>query len=499
MIRPMNFHMPTDEEIHTAFEQGEASVMALFHEVAAQVTELAQQLAKQSDLLQELQARLAKSSRNSSKPPSSDGYGTVKRTESLRKSGEKPNGGQPGHDGQTLMASAYPDRVETYEVSRCAHCQASLADMASVGYEERQVFEIPAIRIEVTAHRAEIKVCPACGRASKGSFPQSVSQAVQYGPAVNTWASYFTNQHHIPVERTTEIFADLVQHRVSEATVLKASEHLERCIAPSTAAVKERLRDAEVLHVDESGLRVAGKLHWLHVASTDCLTSYEVHAKRGQEAMDDAGILGAFNGTAVHDHWKPYFKYDGCHHALCNAHHLRELRFIETQYHQPWAKEMAELLLEIKAAVAATPAPAMSLLPPEREAFETRYDAVVQSGFDANPAPVSSSDGEVKKRGRPKQPPPVNLLIRLRDFKGEVLAFMSDFRVPFDNNQGERDVRMVKVKQKVSGGFRTLEGAKRFGRIRGYISTARKNAQNVFEALRDAFDGHPFIPASEIQ
>jgi transposase len=423
----------------------------------------------------------------------------VKRTESLRKSGDKPNGGQPGHDGQTLMASGYPDRVETHEVSRCAHCQASLADMASVGYEERQVFEIPAIRIEVTAHRAEIKVCPACGRASKGSFPQSVSQAVQYGPAVNTWASYFTNQHHIPVERTTEIFEDLVQHRVSEATVLKASEHLERCIAPSTAAVKEMLRDAEVLHVDESGLRVAGKLHWLHVASTDCLTSYEVHAKRGQEAMDDAGILGAFNGTAVHDHWKPYFKYDGCHHALCNAHHLRELRFIENQYHQPWAKEMAELLLEIKAAVAATPAPAMSLSPPEREAFETRYDEVVHSGFDANPAPVSSTDGEVKKRGRPKQPPPVNLLIRLRDFKGEVLAFMSDFRVPFDNNQGERDVRMVKVKQKVSGGFRTLEGAKRFGRIRGYISTARKNAQNVFEAIRDAFDGRPFIPASEIQ
>jgi len=499
MIRPMNIHMPTDEEIHTAFEQGEASVIALFHEVTSQVRELAQQLAKQSDLLQELQARLAKSSRNSSKPPSSDGYGKVKRTESLRKSGDKPNGGQPGHDGQTLMASEYPDRVETHEVSRCAHCQASLADMASVGYEERQVFEIPAIRIEVTAHRAEIKVCPACGRASKGSFPQSVSQAVQYGPAVNTWASYFTNQHHIPVERTTEIFEDLVQHRVSEATVLKASEHLERCIAPSTAAVKEMLRDAEVLHVDESGLRVAGKLHWLHVASTDCLTSYEVHAKRGQEAMDDAGILGAFNGTAVHDHWKPYFKYDGCHHALCNAHHLRELRFIENQYHQPWAKEMAELLLEIKAAVAATPAPAMSLSPPEREAFETRYDEVVHSGFDANPAPVSSTDGEVKKRGRPKQPPPVNLLIRLRDFKGEVLAFMSDFRVPFDNNQGERDVRMVKVKQKVSGGFRTLEGAKRFGRIRGYISTARKNAQNVFEAIRDAFDGRPFIPASEIQ
>jgi transposase len=493
----MNFHMPTDEAIHTAFEQGEASVMALFHEVVAQVTVLAQQLAKQGEVLQELQARLAKSSRNSSKPPSSDGYGKVKRTESLRKSGDKPNGGQPGHEGQTLRASEHPDQVESYEVSTCPHCQESLATLESVGYEERQVFDIPAIRIEVTAHRAEIKVCPVCGHASKGRFPEAVTQAVQYGPAVKTWASYFTNQHYIPVERMTEIFEDLVLHRVSDATVLKASEHLERCIEPSTDAVKGMLRDAEVLHVDESGLRVTGKLHWLHVASTDTLTSYEVHAKRGHEAMEDAGILGAFTGTAVHDHWKPYFTYDACDHALCNAHHLRELRFIEQQYQQSWAQDMAALLLEIKAAVQATPAPAMSLSPPKREAFETRYDAVVQSGFAANPAPVSPTEGEGKKRGRPKQPPPVNLLIRLRDFKPQVLAFMADFRVPFDNNQGERDVRMVKVKQKVSGGFRTLDGAKRFGHIRGYISTARKHAKNVFEALRDAFDGHPFIPSPE--
>ncbi len=495
----MNFHMPTDEAIYTAFAQGEAAVMALFHDVASQVTALAQQLVKQGALLQEVQARLAKSSRNSSKPPSSDGYGKVKRTESLRKSGDKPTGGQPGHDGQTLMASERPDRVETHEVPSCAQCQASLAAIDAVGYEERQVFDIPAIRIDVTAHRAAIKVCPACGSASKGTFPASLTQAVQYGPAVNTWASYFTNQHHVPVERTTEIFADLVQHRVSEATVLKASESLDRCIEPSTVAVKAMLRDAAVLHVDESGLRVTGTLHWLHVASTDSLTSYEVHAKRGQEAMEDAGILGAFTGTAVHDHWKPYFKYAECNHALCNAHHLRELRFIDTQYQQSWAQDMAALLLEIKAAVAATPEPAMRLSPLALEGFAKRYDDVVQSGFDANPAPVSPTEGEVKKRGRAKHTPPVNLLIRLRDFKGEVLAFMSDFRVPFDNNQGERDIRMVKVKQKVSGGFRTLEGAQRFGRIRGYISTARKNTKNVFEAIRDAFDGTPFIPSSAMQ
>jgi transposase len=495
----MNFHMPTDEDIHTAFEQGEASVMALFHQVVGQVAELAQQLAQQGALLQELQARLAQSSRNSSKPPWRDGYGKVKRTASLRQAGEKPNGGQPGHDGQTLMASAHPDGVETHAVFRCAQCQVSLAELGVVGYEERQVFESPAIRIAVTAHRAEIKVGPACGGVSQGLFPASVTQAVQYGPVVKTWASYFTNQHHIAVERTTEIFADLVQHRVSAATVLTASEQLERCSAPATEAVKEMWREAEVLHVDESGLQVSGKLHWLHVASTERLTSYEVHAKRGQEAKDDAGILGACTGTAVHDHWKPYFTYDECNHALCNAHHLRELRFIEQQYRQPWAKEMAELLCEINAAVDPTPSLARSLSPAALERFGKRYDEVVQSGFEANPAPAPPLDGAVKPRGRPKPPPPVNLLIRLRDFKGEVLAFMSDFRVPFDNNQGERDVRMVKVKQKVSGGFRTLAGAQRFGRIRGYLSTARKNAKNIFEAIRDAFEGHPFIPSSAMQ
>jgi len=497
MLHPMNLRTPTEQEIHAAFEQGESAVRDLVHDLAKQIEELAQQLAKQGEALQTVQARLAKNSRNSSKPPSSDGYGKIKRTESLRKSGEKPNGGQPGHEGHTLSASDTPDRIETHAVERCVHCQAPLVGIEAAGYEERQVFDLPAIRIEVTAHRAEIKVCPACDKPSKGTFPEAVTQAVQYGATVKTWASYLTNHHHIPVERTTEVFEDLVQHRVSDATVLTASEQLDRCIEPSTEAVKGMLRDAEVLHVDESGLRVTGKLHWLHVACTERLTSYEVHAKRGQEAMEEAGILGAFRGTAVHDHWKPYFTYDECDHALCNAHHLRELRFITKQYRQPWANDLAELLLEIKAAVEATPEPAMRLSSWELEAFEKRYDHVVQAGFAANPAPVPPLEGAVKKRGRPKQPPPVNLLIRLRDFKGQVLAFMSDFRVPFDNNQGERDIRMVKVKQKVSGGFRTLEGAKRFGRIRGYISTARKHAKNVFEAIREAFDGNPFIPSPE--
>ncbi len=240
MIQPMNFCTPTDQDIQIAFAQGEAAVRALVHALAKQIEELAQHLARQSDVLQALEARLAKNSRNSSKPPSSDGYGKVRRTESLRKSGDKPNGGQPGHEGHTLQAAAQPDQIETHEAATCAHCQASLGGIEASGHEERQVFDIPALRIVVTAHRAEGKRCPVCGGTSTGEFPAGVTQAVQYGTAVKTWASYFTNHHHIPVERTAQIFDDLVHQPVSDATVLKASEELSVYIEPSTEAVKEQ-------------------------------------------------------------------------------------------------------------------------------------------------------------------------------------------------------------------------------------------------------------------
>jgi transposase len=412
MVSFMNFRMPTDEEIQSAFEKGEAAVRDLFRDVAVQVEELARQLATQGEALQALQARLAKDSRTSGKPPSSDGYSKAKRTQSLRQSGNKPNGGQPGHEEHTLHASAHPDRTETHEAITCAHCQAPLADTEATGYEERQVFDIPAIRLEVTAYRAEVTLWPHCGGKTTGACPAGGTQAVQYGPTVKAWAAYFPNQHHIPVERTVQIFEDVVHQPVSEATVLQASEDVSQCIEPSTEAVQEMLRDSEVLHVDESGLRVKGKLHWLHVASIDHLTHYTVHAKRGQEAMEAAGILGAFNGTAVHDHWKPYFTYEECRQALCNAHHLRELQCIEQQYEQAWTNDMAELLLEIKVAVEETRVQAASVPPEWLEAFERRYDAIVQEGCEANPLPPPPAHaGTATKRGRPKHTPPWNLLM----------------------------------------------------------------------------------------
>lgn len=502
----MNLQMPSREEIHEAYEQGEEAIVELFARVGAQVAELARQLEQQSQALKEVQARLGKNSRNSDKPPSSDGYGKPpaktaqqKRTSSLRPSGQKRTGGQPGHEGSTLKAAETVDYTTEHPVERCAQCGAPLAATAPVGHEERQVFDIPAMRIAVTAHRAEIKLCPACGAENRGEFPSDVSGPVQYGAGVKTWAAYFPHQHFVSVERTAQIFEDLLHHRLSEGVILKAGEALCAQVQPATEAVKEQLRQAAVVHADESGVRVKGKLNWLHVVATERLTHYAIHAKRGQEAMDAAGILGHFAGIAVHDHWKPYFRYEQCAHALCNAHHLRELLYIEKQYEQPWAADMATLLCDIKREVDITRLKADRLPPARIAAFERRYDRLVRAGYQANPRPPPGDEPErPPKRGRRKQTPARNLLDRLNDFKPQVLAFMYDFRVPFDNNQAERDIRMVKVKQKVSGSFRTVEGAERFARIRGYISTARKNTMNIFAALRDAFDGKPFIPSYDI-
>ena len=499
----MNLRMPTPEEIHAAYKEGEEAVVELFGHVGAQMEALAKQLEKQAESLKELQARLEKNSSNSNKPPSSDGYTkpeAKRRTESLRESGQKSNGGQPGHEGHTLEPSQTPQHTEVHKVKKCQRCGKSLKDVQVMGHEERQVFDIPAMRIEVTAHPAEIPICPHCGAENRGEFPDGVTQPVQYGSGVKTWATYFPNQHYVSVERTAQIFEDLVEHRLCEATILKSGEELTEQVGAAEEAVKEQLRQTEVINTDESGMRVKGKLHWLHVASNEKLTHYQIHAKRGKEAMDEAGILPNFTGTMMHDHWKPYFGYEACSHALCNIHHLRELKFIEKQYDQAWAADMAALLLEIKHVVEQTAKQASCLPSKQLKEFERRYARIVNKGYEANPRPAPQENGDKPtKRGRPKQTPALNLLDRFRDFKPQVLAFMYDFRVPFGNNQGEQDVRMMKVKQKVSGSFRTVEGAGRFARIRGYISTARKNAVNAFDAIKNAFDGKPFIPSAEIE
>lgn len=470
-------------------------VLVLQHHVMGQQGQLRgleSQAMEQKRLLQELRDQLAKDSHNSSKPPGSDGPKKAK-TQSLRGKGERPLGGQPGHQGNTLKMVAEPDQVVVHPVTVCPHCQTDLEAVEAASHSQRQVFDLPPTRIEVTAHRAEIKECPGCHQQVMGGFPAEVTQPVQYGPRILAQASYLNNYHFIPLERTEEVLTDLYGQSPTASVIMAASQQLATATAETLARIREELRAVSVAHFDESGLRVAGKSHWLHVASTTTLTHFHVHQKRGQKGMAMGEILPDFQGQAVHDHWAAYLTFDQSQHCFCNAHHLRELLFIQEQYQQPWADELAQLLRDGYREVQSTPSPAMSLPAERLEYYSTQYDRILQEGFAVNPPPPEPLP---KQRGRPKQTPPKNLLDRLQTHKAGVLAFLYDFRVPFDNNLAERDIRMIKVKQKVSGGFRTPHGADTFAAIRSYISTARKQGHNVMDAVYGAFVGSPFIPAS---
>ena len=454
------------------------------------IVELREMVAKQAVQIQELRDQVAKNSQNSGKPPSSDGL-KKPRTRSTRKKGKRSSGGQPGHKGYRLEMVTEPDQVEQHKVEVCPHCKTDLQDIEPQQMEKRQVFDLPPVRLEVFEHQVEVKQCPQCGQEVKGRFPDEVSQPTQYGPRLKAQAVYLNNYQLLPLARLCELFDDFYGHTPSEAFILQANASFVEQTRTTVETIKAQLKAAAVVHCDESGVRVEGCLNWLHVAGTEHLTYYHVHPKRGQKAMRDMGILPEFQGRAVHDHWKSYLQFEACQHAFCNAHHLRELQFIVDQYDQPWAQNMIELLLTIKAEVAAAPPDGVAL-PPERIAhYEQLYDAILRQGFHANPPPEHPPP---KQRGRKKQSPPKNLLDRLHQHQAETLAFMYDFRVPFDNNLAERDIRMIKVKQKISGTFRSRAGVDSFCVIRSYISTARKQGHPVIQVIQAALIGQPFMP-----
>lgn len=480
----------TPEEALEIYHAGPEAVVKTLCELSAAVVELSATIEHLKHRVKELENQLAQNSSNSNKPPSSDVFKKYKDLQS--KSKRKP-GGQKGHPGQTLQIVENPDYVTWHRVKKKCSCGHVLKDQTVQTYRRRQVFDIPPIKVQVTEHRAEVKTCPQCGQTHKALFPEEVAAPVQYGSNLKAIAIYLRGYQLLPSQRTAELFEDVFSCPISEGvldSILKeGSAHLEEPVE----RIKEQLKVSSPVNFDETGMSSNGDTYWLHTASTKELTYYSIHQRCGQEAMNDIGILPAYQGTAIHDSLSAYFTYQQCRHGLCNAHHLRELTFIKERYDQSWASEMIKCLLEIKHKTEkAREARQRQLSQRQIKYFERLYQSIVEKGYKANLL-RDPPEGR-NKRGRPKKGKARCLVERFDIHCQKVLAFMYDFNVPFDNNLAERDIRMAKLKQKISGTFRSEDMAHDFCRIRSFISTVRKQSRKIIEAIGTIFSGSPFIP-----
>lgn len=475
----------TQDEVRAIYAQGEEAVITLVQSLVERINGLEARV-------EALENQLKKNSHNSSKPPSSDGFG--KKTKSLREKSDRSSGGQPGHPGSTLDWCGEPDFIQTYSVETCSDCGFSLKNAPVVNRELRQVHDLPMIQISVTEHQCEIKSCPSCHPLNQGQFPDTVQNVVQYGPNLQGLMVYLLDLQLLPSARVRDLLADVYGVEVSEGTLYNVRSRCFDALEEAEQAIKSLVLESPVVHFDETGFRVKNKLWWLHVACTDGLTFYFVHTKRGKIAMDAMNILPQFKGIANHDGLRSYAQYEESKHSLCNAHHLRELIFMAERSAQVWATQMIALLVEMNEAVKAAKALEMATLEiSQLDAFEGQYRDILKTGFAENPA-IPISENQVAARGRPKQHPAKNLLDRLQSQSEAVLRFIYNFEVPFDNNQAERDLRMMKLKQKISGCFRSEQGAVSFCRIRSYMSTLRKQGANVLDALVQVFMGDPISP-----
>ncbi len=437
----------------------------------------------------ELKSRLAKNSSNSSKPPSSDGLKKPPQTKSSRQSSVKKRGGQPGHKGASLSQVEKPDHVVLHKVASCDDCGASLVDVKVDGIEKRQVLDLPPLTLIVTEHQAEQKSC-SCGCVTTAAFPPEATAPVQYGPWVQALVVYLSVYQFLPYARLKEFFSELFRVTLSPATMKRMLAVATDKTTSTVERIKNSIIDASLAHFDETGMRVEKTLHWLHSHSTTLLTYYAVSIYRGAKAMLEIGILPKFRGKAIHDAWAPYYGFEDCIHFLCNAHHLRELTFVFEQHLEKWAGRMHALLLEMHRAVyehKQSKKPALSdyLL----NKFEEQYSQIITAGKKLHTR--RGDPDQTGTRGRKKQHKGKNLLDRLDANRDQVLGFMRDFTIPFTNNLAESDIRMQKVKQKISGCFRTKQGADIFAHLRSYISTARKQGHPTLGAIHQALINQP--------
>src|SRR5271169_3434099 len=452
--------------------------MNLPSEVEELIASLKRQIVALQTEVADLRRQLGQDSSNSSKPPSSDGLKKKPRVAgSLRGRSGKASGGQKGHQGGTLRQVTDPDHMVRHEASICSHCRSPLEPKSAIGVEKRQVFDLPERPLVVTEHQASIYRCAHCRGETKAAFPEGVVSPTQYGERIKAAAIYLNIQQLIPEDRTAQALSDLFgAPLICPASIVAWVRKKEEDLRQVYARIGERVAEVKVRHLDETGFRIAGKLQWLHTTSSLAFTFYRADEKRGAIPQDLQG------GVVVHDHFLPYRRLDTVDHAICNAHILRELKSLIEFEHEPWAEGMRDMLLSANLAVnRAREAGARALAPDQLGEFVERYWAAVRLGlaFHRELPKLAAKVG----RGRVKHRPGHNLLQRLKTFQTQTLRFLTDFDVPFTNNLAEQDLRMMKVKMKISGAFRTLEGAQIFARLRSVVSTARKHGLNILQIL----------------
>jgi len=417
--------------------------------------------------------RVTLNSKNSSKPPASD----PNRKKGSRKKSDKPSGGQKSHTGTTLQKIEDPDEIEVISIDRRTLPKGQYTED---GFETRQVFDIDISRV-VTEYQAQ-RLINEKGQCFIAPFPDNVTKAVQYGNGIKAHIVYLSQYQLLPYNRIQEYFTDQLGMPISEGSIYNFNKQAYEQLAKFEAICKENLVVSPCIHADETGININGKRHWLHGTSNDKWTHFFPHAKRGTEAMNEINILPRYHGILCHDHWKPYYKYD-CTHSLCNAHHLRELTRAWEQDKQSWALEMKRLLEKMNDAVNE----AGGLLPHEEaENWKGLYRELLGNAEIECPPPDKPKE---VKRGRIKRSKARNLLERLIDFEEDVLRFMTNVCVPFTNNAAENSIRMTKVQQKISGCFRSTDGAKIFCRVRGYLATCRKQGVSATLAMTLVFEG----------